>query len=146
VAAAVERIEKNVGTLTERLRKAGGKKVRIVGLTYPDVILGSWVTGRPGDQDLARLSVVAFQALINPTLEKVYERSGGRFVDVTAATRAYTPLEQTTTLAPYGTVPVAVAEICRLTYYCEFRDIHARTSGYRLIADLIAKTLPRRRG
>ena len=145
VTAAVESIEKNVGTLTKRLRKAAGKKARIVGLTYPDVILGNWVTGQPADQDLARLSVVAFQALINPALEKVYKGAGGRFVDVTAATGAYTPLEQTTTLAPYGTVPVAVAEVCRLTYYCEFRDIHARTSGYRVIADLIAKTLPKRR-
>jgi ABC-type sugar transport system substrate-binding protein len=28
--------------------------------------------------------------------------------------------------------------------YCELRDIHARTNGYRLIAKLIVKTLPRR--
>jgi lysophospholipase L1-like esterase len=146
VTAAVASIEENVGTLTERLRKAAGKKTRIVGLTYPDVILGSWVSGQPADQDLARLSVVAFQSLINPTLKKVYQQAGGRFVDVTAATGAYTPLQQTTTLAPYGTVPVAVAEVCRLTYYCAYRDIHARTNGYGLIAGLIAKTLPKRRG
>ncbi len=30
------------------------------------------------------------------------------------------------------------------TGYCEFRDIHARTVGYTLIAELIVKTLPRR--
>jgi hypothetical protein len=46
---------------------------------------------------------------------------------------------------PSGTlVPKPVAEVCRLTYYCQFRDIHARTSGYRLIADLVVKSLPRR--
>jgi len=35
--------------------------------------------------------------------------------------------------------------VCQLTYYCNYRDIHATTSGYALIADLIAKTLPRRK-
>jgi hypothetical protein len=40
---------------------------------------------------------------------------------------------------------VPVAEVCRLTYYCEFRDIHARTEGYRIIAELIAATLPKQR-
>jgi hypothetical protein len=39
---------------------------------------------------------------------------------------------------------VPVAKLCEYTYYCEFRDIHARTDGYRLIAELIAATLPRR--
>jgi hypothetical protein len=39
---------------------------------------------------------------------------------------------------------VAVARACELTYFCAFRDIHARTDGYRLIADLVARQLPRR--
>jgi len=39
---------------------------------------------------------------------------------------------------------VPVANVCRLTYYCVYRDIHARTGGYKVIAELIAKTLPRR--
>jgi lysophospholipase L1-like esterase len=143
VATAVENIKKNVGEIATRLRKAGGPDVRIVGTTYPDVILGQWV-GEGADQNLAGLSVVAFKSLINPALKKAYAKGKGRFVDVTTATGAYTPLEQTTAFAPYGTVPVAVAKVCELTYYCEFRDIHARTPGYRIIADLIARTLPRR--
>ena len=63
---------------------------------------------------------------------------------MTAATGAYGPLDETTTIAAYGVIPVPVAKVCEYTYYCEFRDIHARTSGYRLIAELIVKTLPRR--
>ncbi|MGH2946213.1 MAG: hypothetical protein ACRDPC_08145 [Solirubrobacteraceae bacterium] len=144
VNEAVEDIERNVGRLARRLRAAAGPKARIVGLTYPDVVLGQWVTGQPADQELARLSVVAFQALINPALNETYESVDGRFVDVTEATGAYGSLEETVTLAPYGVIPKPVAEVCRLTYYCEYRDIHARTVGYRLIADLIAQTLPRR--
>jgi len=57
---------------------------------------------------------------------------------------AYGPLDELVPL-PSGTmVPKPVAKVCELTYYCEFRDIHARTSSYRIIAKLIANTLPRR--
>ena len=144
VGAAVEGIKRNVSTAARRLRRAGGRGVRIVGITYPDVILGRFLTGQQADQDLARLSVVAFRSIINPALKAAYAKGRGRFVDVTAATGAYTPLEQTVDLPPYGTIPVAVARVCELTWFCQFGDIHARTSGYRLIAELIARTLPRR--
>ena len=144
VVTAVQQIQENVTETAERLRKAAGKKVRIVGTTYPNVLLGQWV-GPNANQDLARLSNTAFKDFINPTLKKAYEAAGGRFADVTAATGAYGSLEETTDrLAAYGTIPVPVAKVCEYTYYCEYRDIHARTNGYRLIAELIVKTLPRR--
>lgn len=143
VATAIPKLEKNLATLLKRLRAAAGPKVRLVGTTYPDVILGSWVGENP-NQDLAKLSVAAFQSLMNPALKKGYEKVGGQFVDVTKATGAYTPLEQTTNTPEYGTIPVAVAEVCRLSFYCSVRDIHATTEGYRIIAELVAKTLPRR--
>ena len=73
----------------------------------------------------------------------MYESVDGRFVDVTKATGAYTPLEQTTTLAPYGEIPVAVAEVCKLTSYCAYRRHPPATPrATRIIADLVAKTLP----
>jgi lysophospholipase L1-like esterase len=142
VGAATASIKTNVTKLAKRLRKAGGKKVPIVGLTYPDVILGQWVR-EPVNQDLAKLSVVAFQQLINPTLKTAYATAKGRFVDVTAATGAYGSLDATTTLAPYGTIPVPVAKICELTAYCQFGDIHANSDGYRKIAKLVVAGLPR---
>jgi lysophospholipase L1-like esterase len=143
VADAVARVKVNVSEIAARLRAAAGRKPRIVGVTYPDVILGKWV-GPEADQDLARLSVVAFKTLINPALEQGYAAGRGRLVDVTAASGAYGSLEETTTLAPYGAIPVPVAKACRLTYFCEFGDIHARTRGYRLIARLVVGTLPER--
>ena len=88
--------------------------------------------------------MAAFQQFINPALKKGYAEGKGKFVDVTTATGAYTPLTQTTTLAPYGLIPQAVADVCNLTYYCQFGDIHARTSGYKIIAELVAKALPKR--
>lgn len=142
VAAAIPVMEANVAEIARRLRAAAGPKVRIVGVTYPDVILGQW-TGPDANQDLARLSVTAFK-LINPALARGYEAAGGRLVDVTAASGAYGSLEELVT-TPYGNVlPRPVADVCRLTYYCQYRDIHARTNGYRLIAELIVGTLPQR--
>jgi lysophospholipase L1-like esterase len=144
VATAVQGIRTNVSAVTRRLRRAAGPRVRIVGITYPDVILGLWLTGQQADQDLARLSVVAFRSLINPALKESYAKGRARFVDVTRLTDAYAPFEQTASIAPYGEIPVAVARICELTWFCRYGDIHARTSGYFVIASLIANTLPRR--
>jgi lysophospholipase L1-like esterase len=139
VGPALDSVKANGKTLMKRLRKAAGKKARIVGITYPDVLLGEWVRG---NQDLAKLSLVAFQSLLNPALKDIYSSVGAKFVDVTDETGAYTPLEQTADLAPYGTIPVAVANVCELTWYCELGDIHPRKSGYTEIAQLIAATLP----
>ena len=144
VGTAVEGIKRNGKTLVKRLRKAAGKKARVVGITYPDVILGGWVSGQQADRDLATLSVAAFRSYINPALKQVYKSVGGRFVDVTAATGAYGSLDEMTTLAPYGTIPVPVAKVCQISYYCNFRDIHLTTAGYGVIAKLVARTLPRK--
>jgi len=145
VSDAVQRIKTNLVTLAQRLRAAAGSKVKIVGLTYPDVILGLWVSGNQDDRNLAAASVVAFRDLINPALKESYESVKGVFVDVTAATGAYIPLDQTTVLPPYGELPVAVATICTIGYYCELRDIHLKPEGYGEMAALIAETLPKKK-
>jgi lysophospholipase L1-like esterase len=143
VSDAVASIKANVTTLATGLRRAAGPKVKIVGITYPDVILGDYLTGNPS---LATLSVTAFKSLINPALQASYGAGRASFVDVTAATGAYGSMDESTDLAPYGPIPAPVAKVCQLTYFCEFGDIHARTGGYGLIADLVAQTLPRKRG
>jgi len=152
VLAATSTIKTNVTTLAEELRTAAGPSVPIIGLTYPDVLLGGWVypTYAGSTSPLASLSVTAFKDLINPTLNTAYTSSpvNGKFVDVTTATGAYTPL---TTLAklpkstkvtdvPKGTkVPKAVVEVCELTWYCQLGNIHANTKGYTEIGKLITK-------
>jgi lysophospholipase L1-like esterase len=143
VAETSPRLRANVKTLVRRLRRAAGPKVRIVGTTYPDVILGAYLLGTPAARDLAFLSTIAFRTIINPTLKEEYEAVRGQLVDVTDATGAYTPLAETTTVAPFGTIPVAVAKVCELTWYCQYQDIHAKASGYKIIAELVARTLPK---
>lgn len=62
-------------------------------------------------------------------------------MDVTKATGAYTALTKLANLAPYGKIPKAVAEVCKLTYYCSLGNIHANTLGYTDIGKLIKKAL-----
>ncbi len=142
MASAVVNITKNVGSLAAGLRSAAGPKVPIIGLTYPDVLLGSYVypsvPPSAAQIALAQSSVVAFKSVINPALTAAYALSSGVLVDVTKATGAYVPLTRTTTLKPYGTVPVAVASVCTLTWFCKMGNIHATTKGYLLIGKLVA--------
>ena len=53
VTGAVSEVSTNLTTIVQRLRAAAGPDVLIVGTTYPDVLLGSWVSGNPSDQQLA---------------------------------------------------------------------------------------------
>jgi lysophospholipase L1-like esterase len=145
VTDAQTAIKDNVGTAAKQLRSAAGSKPVIVGTTYPDVILGGWVNpGGPGAENLAKLSVVAFQSLINPSLKASYAEGKGKFVDVTKETGAYGDINVTETLAPYGSIPKPVADVCRISWYCEKRDIHLNRAGYGIIAKMVAGELPRR--
>ena len=137
-----------VKALSTALVKASDPHATVIGITYPDVDLGLYVyptdPGSSASLSLARQSVLAFDDLINPTLKAAYATEArDRFVDVTtapwhSATRgADTNLSVTETLAPYGTVPVAVGEVCQLTYFCSQGNIHADTSGYNFIGSLI---------
>jgi lysophospholipase L1-like esterase len=140
VLAAIGKVRTNVGRLATELRHAVGRHVPIIGLTYPDVLLGEWVyPGAGPNRTLATLSVTAFRSLVNPALASAYHTAGAAFVDVTADTGAYTPLGSTTTLAPFGTVPDAVARVCELTWFCTQGNIHAKTAGYDLIGAQILK-------
>jgi lysophospholipase L1-like esterase len=141
VGTATSNVKKNVTTLANDLRAAAGSTTPIIGLTYPDVILGLYVyptqPTTPARMSLAQLSVVAFQSLINPALSESYAQAGGLFVDMTTATGAYTPLTNTVNVKKYGEIPAPVASVCALTWFCSKGDIHAKTAGYNLEARLI---------
>ena len=141
VSTAVAGITKNVTSLAAALRAAAEPSVPLIGLTYPDVVLGSYVYPKQpaaaSTLSLAKLSVVAFKSLINPALTKAYASVNGSLVDVTKATGAYVPLTRTVRYRPYGTVPAAVASVCALTWFCAQGNIHATTKGYTLIGKLV---------
>ncbi|GAC1306213.1 MAG: hypothetical protein NVSMB16_02020 [Acidimicrobiales bacterium] len=146
VVAATTRIRSELPGVVKLLRDAAGPATAIVGTTYPDIALGVYIGADPTLKGLARQSILAFKLLLNPALAQAYDSVGATFVDVTAASGAYGPFEETTTLEPFGTIPVPVARVCELTFFCDFQDIHPKTPGYRLIADLVIGALPVRRG
>src|SRR5690242_107540 len=43
VATNMKGAVRNLESIVKQLRKAGGKSLKIVGTTYPDVALGAWV-------------------------------------------------------------------------------------------------------
>jgi len=151
VGTAAAGITQNVTTVAIALRTAAGPKVPLIGLTYPDVILGAYVfPSRPATSaqiSLANASVVAFKSIINPAFVKAYAAGRGVLVDVTAATGAYGPLTKMVGLKPYGKLPAPVARVCRLTWFCSQGNIHATTRGYTFIGKLIvARYAALRRG
>jgi lysophospholipase L1-like esterase len=146
VSAAQKTINDNVGNIAKQLRKAAGSKPKIVGTTYPDVILGAWV--RPGGasaQTLAAQSQLAFKLLINPSLKKGYAEGKASFVDVTAATGGYDSLKTLVDDPTFGSIPKPVATICTIGYFCTLGDIHLKRAGYRVISTLVAKELPKKK-
>ena len=81
------RSSENVTETAERLRKAAGRKVRIVGTTYPNVLLGQWVGAEPEPGPRAALER-RVQGPHQPGAEaRRTRRPAAGFVDVTAATR-----------------------------------------------------------
>jgi len=168
VLTASNTIKTNVDQLVSDLNTAlttnGDTSAKLVGLTYPDVILGDDVFPAGSlNPVLAAQSVLAFDSFINPTLSAAYTSVPyGSFVNVTSApyskgsiaatngddtgtwndsTGVYTG--PTTKFKPFGdTVPESVAEVCGLTNYCTIQgDIHPNTKGYKFITGLILTDL-----
>jgi lysophospholipase L1-like esterase len=138
----------NLTQIVKQLRAAGGQQMRIIGSTYPDVELGLWVHPTALGANTMPLipgSLSAFRDQINPGLKKAYDTVGAAFVDVTRATGAYGPFVATTD-PTFGLIPVPVAKVCALTYFCDGTfNIHMKTPGYHVIAALEAKALPKLR-
>ncbi len=139
VQEATAAIQGNLGNAAKQLRAAAGKKPVMVGTTYPDVVLGAWVQG---NQEIAKLSVLAFQSFINPMLKSSYAQGQGKFVDVTKETGAYGDMNVMETLAPYGSIPKPVADVCKISWYCDKQDIHLNKAGYGIIAKMVTAELP----
>lgn len=142
VDGAVATVRSNLARLLQGVRAAVGSDVLVVGLTYPDVFLGAWVSGAADAHDLAAGSVALFRNVLNPVLRAEYVKAGAVFADITAASGAYGSLAETTVEGRYGTIPRPVARVCALTYYCELGDLHPKTGGYTLIADQVLRALP----
>jgi lysophospholipase L1-like esterase len=140
---AVAGIQKNLAAVLPAVRAAAGD-APIVGLTYPDVFLGAWVSPDfPNGKQLARLSVSLFRDVFNTALKAEYAKIDATFVDVTEATGGYGPLTDLTQDPAYGSIPTPVAKVCALTYFCTHTDVHPTAAGHQTIADAVLTAVHR---
>ena len=142
LGAGINAIKTNLPKISAALRKAAGKKVQIIGMTYYDPFLADWFRGASG-----KFYAQQSQALakgVNDDITSAYNGSKIKVADVAVTYDTYTPFSQTTTYK--GTsVPVAVAQICNLTWMCAPAplgpNIHANKAGYTKIAKTFRKKI-----
>jgi lysophospholipase L1-like esterase len=143
ISTGTANIKRDLPTIAKRLRRAAGPRVPIVGATFYDPFLQSWLAGGSG-QSLAGASQSLAQGINQDTVIPAYQANGVKVARVDLAFGTYTPLSQ---LSADG-VPVAVTNICEYTWMCAAPpigpNIHASPVGYRLIAQAFEAQLPRR--
>ncbi|HEY7811966.1 MAG TPA: SGNH/GDSL hydrolase family protein, partial [Nakamurella sp.] len=130
-------IERNLDQVLTQVRQAVGPDLPIVGITYPDVYVKDLDSPDPVARARAQASVEVFRDVLNPVLAAAYARVGAGFVDITADSGAYRPVDDLVQNQDGSTVPAAVAAVCRYTHYCDSGDVHPTTAGYSFIADQV---------
>jgi lysophospholipase L1-like esterase len=136
VANGLLAIAVNVSATVTQVR-AAAPYATIVGLTYYDPTLASWLTG-PAGQALARDSLPVMHRL-NRLLTTLFAAGRFRVADVAGAFS----MDDITTLV--NGVPLDVVRICQWTWMCAPAplgpDIHANQAGYGVIAQAISDVL-----
>jgi lysophospholipase L1-like esterase len=122
-------------TILSKLRAAGGRRIKIIGMNYYVPELSEWFHGR-GGQELAVLLERLVHGYDN-LLSHVYHRYGARVANVFAAFHS-SDFTDRVTLPARGTVPRNVATVCELTWICspapQGPNEHANGIGYAIIA------------
>jgi lysophospholipase L1-like esterase len=128
---------RNLARILAPLFAAAGPSVRTAGMTYYDPFLALWLDGSIGQ--LAAGVSVGVQQLLAGLQAAVYSAFGYQVANVFAAFRTTAFSGRAAT--PYGTLPIAVATVCRLTAMCSSHDVHPTPAGYALIARTFAAAL-----
>lgn len=132
-------IVQNLYTIVQGLRAADGGAPRSVGMAFYDPFLAAWLKG-PQGQTVA-LGSVSLLAGINSAEQTVYTGGGFGWADVFTKFQS-TTFSSSMTVAPYGSLPTAVARICQWTYMCSVNNIHANPTGYGKIAEAFKVKMP----
>jgi lysophospholipase L1-like esterase len=144
VTRGVADIRENVPQIAKRLRKAAGKQVPMAAMTQYDPFLEQWFHGDIG-KVIAQASVDLARDQVNPAITEGFKERKFKIARVAEAFDTYVPFENTTTFAGQTGVPVAVAQICRLTAMCRpppfGPDPHATDEGYAVIAAAFREAL-----
>jgi hypothetical protein len=137
-------IKKYGPKIAKGLRKAGGKKLPMAVSTLYDPFLQSWFSGTLG-QAIAQGSVDIARKQVNPAIANAFKSHGFKVAKTDVDFSTYIPFSRTTTYAGQAGVPVAVSEVCRLTFMCKPApvgpNIHATRAGYGVMAKAFRKAL-----
>jgi lysophospholipase L1-like esterase len=135
-------VDRTLPQIAARLRAAASPSTRIIGLVDYDQFLSLWLDGAKG-RAAARRSLGIIGKL-NQRITQIYQQAGIEVADA-GGRFATQDLTHTRWLHGYGRVPLAVYNICTLTWACSAEPIghddHARPAGYRQIALAILDVL-----
>lgn len=136
VMGGVERLARNLPVILRRLRRAAAAGTPMAAMTMYDPFLELYLV--PGGH-VEALTSVRYARVINRGTERLYREAGFRVAHVDNAFHTYDTSRTAALAGQSGPVPVAVAEVCRLTWMCAPApvgpNIHANAAGYKLIAD-----------
>lgn len=132
--AGLQRVDANLRAILHAVVEAAGPHVPIVGMTYYNPFLGSWLGG-PSGQAFA-LFTNDWMGELNATLRSIYADAGVRVADVETAFG----------ITDFGdgdgdAVPDNVERACDWTWWCAAFDVHATAAGYGVIARTFADEL-----
>jgi lysophospholipase L1-like esterase len=146
VIRGLERADRNLPSIMRRLRSAAATGTPMAAMTLYDPFLQLYL--QPGDEQEA-LTINGYAKTINKTLAHLYREGKFRVAQVDEAFKTYDTAHTTTLAGQPGPVPVAVAEVCRLTWMCApgpvGPNIHANEAGYGVIAAAFARAFGRLR-
>ncbi|MGD0683970.1 MAG: SGNH/GDSL hydrolase family protein [Streptosporangiaceae bacterium] len=135
VSSALPDTAGNLSTIMRALRTAGGRKLRVIGMSYYVPELAAWRDG-PAGQLVARLAE-RLAAVLNNVLTSTYTAFGARVADVSSAFSSG-DFTSGVTRPALGTVPRNVALVCSWTWACapppRGPNEHPNAAGYRVIA------------
>jgi lysophospholipase L1-like esterase len=135
VAQGTTTITTNLDKILDGLTAADAKLPLSAGMTYYDPFLASWLTGLQGQ--LVATASVSLLVAINSVESLEYVAHGFKVADVAATFHTLDFLTHRT-VAPYGSLPRNVADICQFTFMCSLQNIHPTVQGYQLIANTFA--------
>jgi hypothetical protein len=140
VIRGLEHINAKLPVIMRRLRHAAAPGTPLAAMTLYDPFLELYLD--PGDQEEA-LAINGYASTINSGLVRLYRAGGFRVARVDQAFKTYDTARTTTLAGRPGQVPVAVAEVCRLTWMCAPApvgpNIHPNQMGYGVIAAEFAR-------
>ena len=135
-------LRRTLPQIAARLRAAAPASAPVIGLVDYDQFLSLWLQGAHG-RAAAQRSLAIIRSL-NSLATSIYRQAGLQVADA-GARFATEDLTHRRRLPGRGSVPLAVYNICTLTWACSpepiGHDDHARPAGYRQLAESILDVL-----